>query len=607
MTRTVPARALFPLLALSIFAAPNFAQDPAAKDATAQEAPSKPKVTLLRPSGSYEDLAEQSFDPTSLLTGGGAKPKPFFDLRKTIEGLASIDGTTVLLDLSQPVGLNLPQVRELERAMAFVRGKGKRIVCYAENLTPVTLQLAAMCDRVLMADMGSIDFRSPAMNVMHYKDALALLGVEVEMTRVGEFKGAVEPYVRSNMSEALKKHYEAMLTSMNADVVRRVAEGRKLDAAKVRDLQGQRLFTAKEAKDAGLVDQLVGWDGAERALKETMGQELGDFEFVDAVPKKAKKNRDLFGMLTDMFKQKKEDDEDDEEASIVVLHLAGGIQDGDKAAAGSMVSGAAVKELEKLTDDEHVKGVVIRINSPGGSATASEAIRRAIDRLAAKKPVVYSMGELAASGGYWITCTGQPILAEATTITGSIGVFSLRFQPGALMRRLGVHNDMVALDAGPEMDAMDRPWSDAARARMQSFVDEIYDRFIGIVATSRKLPPEAVKAIAGGRVWSGTQALELGLVDQLGGVDDAVAMVKAKAKAADDVEVRHLPRAKDFAETLVEQMFDASAVFAGEPSAVALLAKLSRLDGLLTLLQDALQTDSPAKVWAMVPSDLRVR
>ena len=150
-----------------------------------------------------------------------------------------------------------------------------------------------------------------------------------------------------------------------------------------------------------------------------------------------------------------------------------------------MVSGPTVKLLDKLADNEMVKGVVLRINSPGGSATASEAIRLAIARLAKKKPVVFSMGEMAASGGYWITAIGEPILAEVGTITGSIGVFGMRFQPGALMRRVGIHSEIVSIDDGPQMDAMDRPWTPEARAKIQRGVDDVYDRFLRLVAESR--------------------------------------------------------------------------------------------------------------------------
>ena len=591
-------------------AAPAPAESPDFTDAVGLSEPLTPKakVVLLRPSGAYEDLAEQSFDPSSLLLGGGGgKPKSFFEFVESIEKLAKHEGSTILLDLTQPVGLNMAQVREVERAMQKVRAAGKKFVCYFENANTLTLQLAAQCDRVLMPKMGSVDFKSPSMSVMHYKDALGLLGVEVDMTRVGEFKGAVEPYVRSTMSEGLHKHYAAMLQSMNRVVCEGIAKGRKLDPARVAELQAQRMFTAEEALAAGLVDELVTYEGGKRALQTAMGKELGDYEVVDAAPKKAKKNKDLLSSLSEMFKSKREDEEDDDYPAIVVLHLAGAIQDGSAASAGSIVSEPSVKEIDALAADDFVKGVVVRINSPGGSATASEAIRLALERLAAKKPVVFSMGELAASGGYWITCIGQPIFAEAGTITGSIGVFSMRFQVGALMRRLGVHTDIVALDEGAHMDAMDRPWTDSARNRMQSFVDQIYDQFLSIAAKSRNMTVDSVRAVAGGRVWSGAQAIEIGLVDRIGGVEDAIALVREKAKPGDEVEIRHLPRPKDFAQSFLEGMFDASAFAKGDAAILAMLAKLSRLDGLTALLRHAVEQERPMTVYALMPEDLRVR
>lgn len=567
--------------------------------------PAKPRIPFLRPNGSYEDLAEMGFDPTSLLTGGGgAPPKPFFQLQDAIEGLAKVEEKQVLLDLSGAIGLNLPQVRELERSLAKVRAAGKEIVCYVENGSTVTYQLAAMCDKILLADMGALDLRSPAMSVMHMKDALDLLGVQVEVTRVGAFKGAVEPYMLPEMSAHLRAHYQAMLASMNQDIVRRIATGRKLTEAKVRELQAQRLIRASEAKELGLVDALVPWSGAMRAVAAMRGDD--GFELVDAAPKKKAQSRDLMSIFSNLLKQKKE--EEIEDPQIVVMHLAGQIVDGDKPAPGSMVSGVAVKKLDELAANDLVKAVVVRINSPGGSATASEAIRQALVRLAAKKPVVFSMGELAASGGYWITTIGEPILAEVGTITGSIGVFGMRFQLGALMRRLGVHTDVVSLDEGPLMDSMDRPWSDSARAKMQGFVDDIYDRFLANVAASRKMSREAVDAIAGGRVWSGQQAVENGLVDAIGGVGDALAMVRKEANLADDVEVVHMPEPKSFADALFASMFDAQ-VAAGVDAAVlrTLLAEGSRFSEVLGVVRDALSNDGRARIYAQLPAGLRVR
>ena len=550
-------RHLFSVCSL-VLAAAIAADFAPAQDAAAKKPAEPEKVALLRPAGAYADLAESGFDPTSLLTGGGGgQVKPFFALLDMILDLTVQPGENVLLDLSAGFGLNLAQQREVERAIAQVHKAGKHITCYLENAGVGAYQIAAQCDRVLLADMGGVDLRSPAMNIMHFKDALDLAGVQVEVTRVGEFKGAVEPYMLPTMSSHLREHYRAMLRSMNSDIVRRIAAGRKLTTEKVLALQERRMFTAEEALQEGLVDRLVPWEGAERALATFRGDH--DFELKDVGPReKKKKRRDLMSMLSGLMNPKKEEEIEDPE--IVVMHLSGQIVDGNSASAGSMVSGPTVKLLDKLADNDLVKGVVLRINSPGGSATASEAIRLAIARLAKKKPVVFSMGEMAASGGYWITAIGEPILAEVGTITGSIGVFGMRFQPGALMRRVGIHSEIVSIDDGPQMDAMDRPWTPEARAKIQRGVDEVYDRFLRLVAASRGKTPEQVDAVAGGRVWSGQQAIENGLVDEIGGIDKAVAMILSRAgimNGLEDVEVRHMPQPSNFADAFLGQLFDA--------------------------------------------------
>lgn len=570
------------------------------------DAPAKPRVPFLRPEGAYADLPEQGFDVTSLLSGGAAPAKAFFPFLDAVQALAKLPETEVVLDLSGGAGFSQPQLRELERALQAVRAAGKKLTCYVENADTGTFRLAAQCDRILMADMGAVDLRSAAMSVPHFKDALDLLGVQVEVTRVGAFKGAVEPYMLPTMSDHLRAHYEAMLRSMNDDTVRAIASGRKLQPEVFKAMQAERLLTAKEAKARGLVDQLVPWSGAQRALAGVRGDEA--FDYADVGPKKKKKESlDFMSLMTGMFSGGKKEKKI-AEPTVVVLHLAGQIVDGDKPSAGSMVSGPAVAKLDELAANEHVKGVVVRINSPGGSATASEAIRNALARLAAKKAVVFSMGTLAASGGYWITTIGQPIVAEVGTITGSIGVFGMRFQTGALMRRLGVQTEIVRLDDGPLMDATDRPWSEAARGRMQSFVDDVYVRFLQNVATSRNKTTEQVDAIAGGRVWSGQQAVENGLVDAIGGVGDALAMVKKRASLGDDVEVAHLPEPTNFADSLLSSMFDAQIAAGVERGALErLLGQVGHLGEVLGLLQEALAGDGKAKVYALMPPGLRVQ
>lgn len=568
----------------------------------APAAPARPKVHALRIEGVFADLPEVSLGVADLLGGMKGAPKAFYELRDKIARLAKDpEVKTVLLDLSAEKVLNLPQVAELARTLRDLRAAGKTVHAYVENAGPVEYQLAAQADRILLAEMGLVDLRSLAMTVLFLKDALDLLGMQTDVVRVGEFKGAVEPFVLPRMSKHLREHYTAMLESMNRDVVQRIAEGRRMDPARVRELQQRRLFRAAEAKEAGLVDELVAWHGARRAYAQVAKAE--DFELVDALPKKKPKSLNLMTMVSDLFQPKK--DRKLAEPTLVVLHLSGGIADGDKPEAGSIVSGPTVKAIDELADSEHVKGVVLRVNSPGGSATASEAILLALKRLSAKKPVVVSMGELAASGGYYITCFGRPILAEAATLTGSIGVFGMRVIPGALMRRVGVHEELIGLDEMNAMDSITQPWSDAAKQKVQGFVDEVYERFTGHVAASRRMTREKVLPIAGGRVWSGAQAVELGLVDKVGGLDDALALLRRDAQADAKVPVVHRPEPKNFVESFLSSMAEGEASLDLDLLR-AVLARVGDHPVLMALLRAA-RGEQGLRVQALAPEIVRVR
>lgn len=573
---------------------------PAQDDAKSATAP----VMVVRPDGQYLDLPEQGADLTALLMGGGGKPKAFYELVDKIAALAESPSDTVLFDFSESFSINLAQVAELDRAIAKLRKSGKKTYAYIEGAQSAAYQLASQCQTVMMADLGVIDMPAPALNVTFMKDAFDLLGVSYDVVRCGEFKGAVEPYVLPQMSDHLRKHYLAMVDAMNNSIIDRISRGRNIPAVKVRGLQSTRMFTARAAMDAGLVDKLVPWAGAKNALQVVTGQKDLAFESALKVDKERKSINPL-QLLTQLLNPREDKSDDDDGDVVAVLHLSGEIVDGTSAAAGTIVSGPTVEEVKKLASDERVKGVVVRINSPGGSATASEAILIALRDLSAKKPVVVSMGQVAGSGGYYITCFGRPILAEEGTLTGSIGVFGMKPNLGALMRRVGLHTEVVALDDSAGMNSLDRGWSDEEKVHMQAFVDQIYDVFVGHVADSRHMTRNDVLAIAGGRVWSGQQGVKLGLVDRIGGLDDAIAMVKKDAKLGDKVEVRHLPRPKSFLETLAGGMLDAKALL--PDGLTRTLARDLDLDGALHILLDGLSGRRPTMVWAMSPESIRLR
>ena len=591
------------ILVLTALSMPLAAQAKAeAKDAAQQDDPKV--VSLVRMSGAYADLAEQGFDFAAVMTGGGGQVKAFYELTEKLDDLASSKASdVVLLDLSRSVGLNLPQLAEVARCLAKVRKAGKKTYAYLENAGRAQYQIASQCDEVMLADMGSIDLGSLSMSSLFMRDAMDLLGVQADVLRCGDFKGATEPLTRSRMSDHLRRHYLDMLGSMNDDLVGRIARGRGMKPERVRELQGQRLITAKEALVAGLVDRLVPWEGAKRSLQTRLGE---DVKLKDALKGRKKRGGfNIMAMMQNMLRPKDEVEVEDEK-TLAVLHLSGAISDGTTALPGSIVSGPAVRTIRQLAENDNVSGVVVRINSPGGSATASEAIVLALAELAKQKPVVCSMGDLAASGGYYVTCFGRPILAEAGTITGSIGVFGLKLNMGALMRRIGIHQELIALDEGSSLDAIDRGFSDRDRVTMQRHMNEIYDRFLDHVAKSRGMARADVEAIAGGRVWSGSQAVANKLVDRIGGLEDALAMVAAEAELeVDDYEVVHMPRPRSFMDTFAAQMMDMRVFGAGLSAAV--LRRVGGLRTVCTVLHDALTNDRPTMVWAMLPAELRIR
>ena len=582
---------------------------------TRERLPAKKQLRHIPLSGSYDDLMQPaSLDPTSLILGHSpAKSKSFFRLCDYLQEMGAEENLThILFDLSDSeIGFNSAQLDELTRRMAALKTKGKKTIAWLEDAGNVQLAIAACCDEIIMADFGGVDMPSAALETMFYRDAMDLVGVKASVVRAGDFKGAVEPYTNPVMSEHLKSHYLEMLESINAAQVSRIAKGRGLTTAAVRELQKKRMLLPAEALAAGLVTRLAPYGSMKSTIQESIGSEI------EWTKPKAKQKREMsiFEIMSKAMAGPKENVKLKDD-SIVILHLSGAIVDGKETSPGSIVSGPMVKSIEELIQDDRVKGVVVRVNSPGGSATASEAIRQALDELARKKPVVVSMGEMAASGGYWVSCIGQPIYAEQGTITGSIGVFSLKLSLGSLLRRVGVHVESVTLDESAGSNAIDRAWSDAEIHNMQRFIDEVYDRFLKLASKSRNIPIEKLKTLAGGRVWSGAQAKQHGLVDEMGGVDDCIAVI-AKRANTEKYKLIHRPEVPsgfDLFRVLDESngsdiaMDPAGVLQSLEQKLLGIFAQRGfRLDTTRILLRSAWQSTSgkPA-VWALMPQEMRV-
>lgn len=605
-------------------AQPNSQTALAEKEPTKKEVvkPEKKKqVRVLALSGSYEDLPSPGgLNPASLLTGSGTgKTKSFYKLCDYIKELEADEWVThVLFDLSDSaISINSPQLDELTRRLTQLRSRGKKCIAWLEDAGNVHMAIAAACDEVLLADFGGVNIPSASMETMFYRDAMDFFGVQASVVRAGDFKGAVEPYTNSAMSSHLKNHYLAMLESINSAQVARIAKGRSIPSGTVRELQMKRMLLPAEALSYRLVDKLAPYGSMKKTVMDSLGE---DYEWTK--PKaKPKKEMSIFELMSKAMSPPK-DATKLKDDTIVVLHLSGAIEDGKDATPGSIVSGATVKSIDDLTADDRVRGVVVRINSPGGSATASEAIRQSLDALAKKKPVVFSMGDVAASGGYWITCIGQPILAEHGTITGSIGVFSLKLSAGSLLRRVGVRVETIHLDSSAAMDSIDHAWTEEEIERMQAFIDNVYSRFLRLGSESRKIPIDQIQSLAGGRVWSGEQAKAHGLIDAIGGLDDAIAMV-IKKSGVEKHKVIHRPDAPtglDLLSLLGDRGDDSDILDNATTRPNAWIPNLEskvveflqlrgfRADGTRALLRSLERnpTGSP-KAWLLMPTELRVR
>lgn len=585
------------------------------KKKPAKKAEPEPKIGVrqIKISGSYVDLIQPaSLDPLSLLGGGGAKSRSFFKLTDFLDRFSNDkEFEHLVVDLSSTFSMNSAQLDELSRSFAKVTRAGKKTHAWLETASREALEIASMCDVIYMADFGEIDLPSVSLQTMFYRDAMDLVGIKASVVRAGEFKGAVEPYLNARMSDHLRQHYLEMLTTINDAAIDRIAKGRGLKTASVREMQSQRVWLAKEALAKGLVDKLAPYG----AMQEAIGRDIGD-DLNWVTPKKAaKKNVSFFQLMGEIMAGGKSGDSFPEN-TIAVLHLSGAIV--DEGGGGSIVAGPTVERIRKLRDEDRVKGVVVRVNSPGGSATASEAIRQALKSLADKKPTVISMGDVAASGGYWISCIGVPIYAERGTVTGSIGVFALKLSGGALMRRVGFHVENIELDESASLFALNRGFSDLETGAIQKSIDSVYGRFLELVSKNRKIPVEKLRKLAGGRVWSGTQAKRNRLVDHLGGVDQCIRHIAKKAELGDDFKVSHRPMLKsglDLSSLLGNEDDDIISIenFGGsflQSESVALkLLKKSGFDFamLKMLVNDSLNSGRKPTAWLIGPANLSIR
>ncbi|NMG27548.1 signal peptide peptidase SppA [Aromatoleum evansii] len=481
---------------------------------------------LLRPAGTLVERVRVD-DPLGIIRSGGAPvaQTSLPDLLEAVRAAREDDRIKALVIETDQLGQGgLSKLAELREAVLAFKSGGKPVYARGERFTQGQYFLASIADEVHLAPDGFLLLPGLARNVSYFKGALDALGVKVHVFRVGEYKSFSEPFTRTDMSDEDRQSSRELLDTLWAGMRERVAGSRKLSPEAldryVEDYAGLLQATggdaARAAREAGLVDALSQRDEWHQLLKARVGESADgkDYRRIDA----------------DDYLAAVRAARSHEDARVAVLVAQGSIVDG--AADEDSVGGDSLAaQIRAAREDERVKAVVLRIDSPGGSAWASEVIRRELELTRREgKPVVASMSSVAASGGYWVAAGADEIWARRETLTGSIGVFAMFPEFTEPLARLGVTTDRVA--TGPLAGTLDprRPLEPALAQAMQLGVEHSYRRFLEIVATARRKDIAEIDAVARGRVWTGEAALRLGLVDKLGGIEDAVAAAAKRAQ-----------------------------------------------------------------------------
>lgn len=423
-------------------------------------------------------------------------------------------------------------LKEIRESLAAFKASGKFIAAYADNYTNGTYYLASVADKVVMNPHGMLGLTGIAMNTIFFKDALDKLGIEMQVFKVGTFKSAVEPYINTQMSDANRLQMMQMSASIWNDMLSDMGKSRKVDVAVLNRFADEGLFFAESEKayELGLVDTLVYRNSVDTLLKSLVG---ADFTLVNL---KTMQNASV--KAADYSSDK-----------IAIVYAIGAIDGGNDE---DMDSEKIAKTLLDMANDDAIKAVVLRVNSPGGSAYGSEQMWHAASLVKAKKPFIVSMGDYAASGGYYISCLADTIVAQPTTITGSIGIFGLLPNFKGLTQKVGLAFDGVKTNNFADFGGVMRPVSVAERALFQNYVNRGYELFVKRCADGRGMSVESIKTIAEGRVWTGVDAQKNGLVDVLGGLDTAV-KIAAKKAGLTTYNIKEFPAKKDFFEELIKE------------------------------------------------------
>ncbi len=432
-------------------------------------------------------------------------------------------------------------LQAIRTALEDFKESGKFVVAYSDNYTQGLYYLSSVADKVMLNPKGMIEWRGLASAPIFYKDLLQKLGIEMQVFKVGTYKSAVEPFTSTEMSPANKEQVTAFIGSTWNQILDGVSASRKIEKDSLNAYADRMLmfYPSDESVKCGLADTLIYQNNVRSYLKT-----LVKINEDDRLP--------ILG-LDDMINIKKSVPKDKSSDILAVYYASGEITDYDGSATSDegIVGSKMIRDLRKLKEDDNVKAVVLRVNSPGGSAFASEQIWHAVKELKANKPVIVSMGDYAASGGYYISCAADSIIAEPTTLTGSIGIFGMIPNVKGLTEKIGLTFDVVKTNKFSDFGNLMRPVNGDERALLQMMISQGYDLFVSRCAEGRHMTKEGIEKIAEGRVWTGEMAKGIGLVDELGGIDKALEIAARKAELKGYTIVSY-PTKKDILSTLLD-------------------------------------------------------
>ena len=449
-------------------------------------------------------------------------------------------------------GSGFAALKEVREALTAFKESKKGITAYLVSPTTRDYYLASVADTIYMNPFGEMQMPGLHSEPMFFADAFKKYGIGVQVTRVGKYKSFVEPFILDKMSPENREQTQMLLDDVWSQFKDGVEHSRNIPAAQLQALVDKDgIINPADAKQNGLINDVAYLPDVIEKLRqngtETTKSGTSTFKQVDLqtyINQNGTKTESADNALANLI---------DTTPKVAVVYAEGDIVDGDGDAANSIGGDRFARELRRLREDKTVRAIVLRVNSPGGSALASEVIQHEmILARGAGKPIIVSMGTVAASGGYWISTASDRIFAEPNTITGSIGVFGILPNIQQLANDHGVTFDGVKTGKFADLETASRPKSPEELQVIQTFVDHIYDEFIKRVAAARNLPEDKVKEIAQGRVWSGEQALKIGLVDEIGGLDAALAYAKTKSKLPVDAKVVEYPAPVKFAEQLAD-------------------------------------------------------